>query len=99
MKEGNGWLNDARCSMTVSPAVIVSVWRFGFLPTPRRILFNYFLEEQKMKKKIENIVKNSKNRRMISLPPSLEKNDNGILFKIVMKFIIIKRIFEKFRLI
>lgn len=41
-----------------------------------------------MKKKIENIVKNSKNRRMISLPPSLEKNDNGILFKIVMKFII-----------
>lgn len=96
MKEGNGWLNDARCSMTVSPAVIVSVWRFGFLPTPRRILFNYFLEEQKMKKKIENIVKNSKNRRMISL---VEENDNGILFKIVMKFIIIKRIFEKFRLI
>lgn len=85
MKEGNGWLNDARCSMTVSPAVIVSVWRFGFLPTPRRILFNYFLEEQKMKKKIENIVKNSKNRRMISL---VEENDNGILFKIVMKFII-----------
>lgn len=85
MKEGNGWLNDARCSMTVSPAVIVSVWRFGFLPTPRTILFNYFLEEQKMKKKIENIVKNSKNRRMISL---VEENDNGILFKIVMKFII-----------
>lgn len=38
-----------------------------------------------MKKKIENIVKNSKNRRMISL---VEENDNGILFKIVMKFII-----------
>lgn len=35
-----------------------------------------------MKKKIENIVKNSKNRRMISL---VEENDN---FKIVMKFII-----------
>ena len=84
MKEGNDWLNDARCSMTVSPTVIVRVWRFGFLPT-RTILFNYFLEEQKMKKKIENIVKNSKNRRMISL---VEENDNGILFKIVMKFII-----------
>lgn len=38
-----------------------------------------------MKKKIENAVKNSKNRRMISL---VEENDNGILFKIVMKFII-----------
>lgn len=37
-----------------------------------------------MKKKIENAVKNFKNRRMISL---VEENDNGILFKIVMKFL------------